>query len=428
MWKQTPGRKALDMADQTNATGDETSSTSVDTEFSSGQVSPDLEATVQEKLNDTFGGVRDEILEDEAPVADNQDAADSGKKTVPVKAHQRRVKPRSSRGGDGTGYEEDTQDPIHVEEEDINIDKPASEAAQREDPLAPTTDVSAEEKMPVHLIDAARRRGWTDDRISRFVDQAPEIAKETFEQLHQDANNLSQRYSELGRNLLHSDQSVTQDPGQVSLPGSQQPAPIVSQDPNQVTTTQQPGQPLLPDFSFPKSVFDEVSEDFRKGVLDRVEAHMTNVNHVINNMVSSHDKFIVERRNEILYQQIDTFFNNCEGFETLYDSGKSRVDLSDAAGEARVRVVQEADAIRAGAFAQNRNLSVQESLEMAHNLRTSQHQRETVRREIQGELRKRETKVTVRPTHIGKDDVDSTDPIAKATRTAAKKFHAMSSV
>lgn len=440
------------MAEQSGNSG--TDSTPVDASIESASISPDLESSVQDKLSETFGGVDKDALDKEAPADQDgggRDAADDGERTTVVRQHRRRVRSRNRSEDADQGWGEDPQDPIHDEGKPQGKkaqgsqpgDEPgeaAGEADQGGQDPAPTP--ADPDGIPPHLIDAARRRGWTDDRIQRLVQADPELAQETFEQLHQDANELSRRYAEIGRAMQGNPQQQTGQPapqpygqppaqGQTPAPGSQfqQPQWPQGQVPGQQQVPpQQPqqGQPqggaLLPEFEFPKEVLEGLDDEFKSGVLDRVQNHMNQVNQVINNVVARHEQFIQERQNEMLYQQVDQFFDSRKGYEKIYGSGKQRTDLTQEELNQRMRVLQEADAIHAGARIQGRNLTVHEALEMAHNLVSSQHQRETARRDIQGQLQKRERQATVRPTHRSGPAENSNDPLARAQQTAARKL------
>jgi len=92
-----------------------------------------------------------------------------------------------------------------------------------------------------------------------------------------------------------------------------------------------------------------------------------------------------------------------------------------------VRVVREADAIRYGAMAQGRNVSVAEALEMAHSLVSTPHRDQAARRKITNGLQQRQAQVTVRPTNkTGKNEQVSDDPIERAERNLAKRLKKLS--
>lgn len=435
-----------------------TDSTPVNAEISDAQVSPDLESKVQESLDDAFGGVDKDALDKEAP-ADSQesdrtstkdaDVADEGYTTV--RQHRRRVRKRGRSEDDDSGWEESPRDPIHDDDpgEGDETGEAAGEAAGEEPEPTPAEGDQTPDEIPPYLLEAARRRGWTDDRIQRLTQADPELARETFEQLHQDANDLSRRYAEIGRAMQgqppqQTGQPAPQQPGQPPVQGYQTPAPgsqfqqpqwpqqngVPGQQPGQQPMAQQgqqqppqqQGNILLPEFELPKELLENLDEDFKTGFVDKLQNHMQQVNQVINNVVAQHEQYIQERQREMLYQQIDQFFDGRKGYEKLYGSGKERNALTQDELQQRMEVVQQADAIRAGAAFQGRQLTVAEALEMAHNLVTSQHQRETARRDIQGQLRKRERQATVRPTHRSGPQENSKDPLAKATHTASKKL------
>lgn len=438
-----------------------TDPTPVDAEISDAAISPDLEGKVQDALDDTFGGVDDKTLEGESKGQSRgrTDATDDdgGEQTTTVREHRRRIKKRGSNerrkqwaeettgSHDDDGTEGSGQGEAHAEASEQDDDQGQDDQGQQ----AQANDAQGqgqpgeeptggEQTIPPHLIDAARRRGWSEDRIQRLVKADPDLALDTFEQLHEDANELSRRYAEMGR-MMSGQAGNTPPQGQGQPPAQpyagQQP-PLQGQQQFQPPAYQSPqpgpnGQQqqggfqqngLLPTFQFAEEVTKDLDEDFRKGVLDNVASHLNQINDVINNVVVQHQNWIQERQNEVLYQQVDQFFEGQKGYEKLYGAGKDHASLSAEERQARMQVVQEADAIRAGAAYQGRQLTVQEALSMAHNLVSASYTKEAARREVQGQIRKRDGQITVRPTHRSGPPVNSKDPLAKATATASRKL------
>lgn len=420
----------------------------VNAEVSDAAISPDLESSVQSALDDTFGGVDDASLDRESSGgrsrASKDTAGDDGSTTV-VREHRRRITKRGSNDQRKGWVEEQAGEEVEEGDETGGASTEASEAAEVQEHgtqpgekpgqgEAPGQGPAAKEPtgddaIPPHLIEAARRRGWSEDRIQRLVKADPDLAFDTFDQLHQDANELSTRYAEMGRMLAgQTGQHIPQANGQP-------PAQFPGQAPGQqggVQNTAQPTSPqqgqaggqqqgLLPAFKFAEEVTKDLDEDFRKGVLDSVAGHLNQINDVINNVVGQHQGWIQERQREVLFQQVDQFFDGRKDYNKLYGAG-DRSSLEPDQMALRQRVVEQADAIRAGAMYQGRQLTVHEALEMAHNLVTSKHQKETARREIQGQVRKRNGQITVRPTHRSGAPENSRDPLSKATSTAARKL------
>jgi hypothetical protein len=466
---------------------------------STAEISPDLESKVEDALDETFGGVDKDAIEQSGSqgdqASDNQDQGGGddgdGERTTTVRTHKRRVRSRKRRSSQEGGWGEDAQDPVHGEEGDGEDQDTGSGEAEDEggqdqqaaEPASPTPETQQAQsgqgdqgEIPPYLIDAAKRRGWTDDRIQRFTQADPQLAYETFEQLHQDANNLSRQFAEIGRAQRGQQppgqqppapgQPAPQHPGQLpgqvppaqpAFPGGPQPGPggqygqahqpapqqawhpFMGQQ-GQPQTQPQPGQPpqpgqagqhgqpgqqgnLLPQFNIPDEALEGLDENFKTQVLQPMQQHMQQVQSAAEQAIRQNQQMAQERQMEALHQQIDGFFNARKGYESVYGVGKNRSDLSDQEMQNRISVIEEADAIRAGAMSQGRQLTVQDALEMAHNLVTSTKQRETARRDIANSVQKRQGQATVRPSQRGGSPADDADPLTKAEQTADRKLN-----
>jgi hypothetical protein len=431
-----------------NATDGGQDTTSAARDASDAAISPDLEAKVQGTLDDTFGGLSDEDRQSAgegdqgSQDRSGSDAADDDRTTT-VREHKRRVRPKKKRSGweeEDHGGEDSGRPDEHEPsgeaggQDDGSGEQPGQQDAPPKDPpgddAPPTPD---DEAIPAHLIEAARRRGWSEDRIQRLVKADPDLARDTFEQLHEDANNLSREFASLGRQLAASQpgqgqqpalppgagqpSSAAQVPGQFPQPG-QQGQPMPQAQPPQQGQQSQNGQ-----FRFPDEVRSNLDDEFVNSVLHPLEQHLNQRDQQFQQLLARHEQYIQDRQNETLALQLDQFFDGQKGYKELYGQG-DRSLLKPEQMQLRQRVALEAGAIRAGAAWQDRQLSVQEALEMAHNLVMSDHNRETARRDIQNQAKKRDGQITVRPTHRGspESDADAKNPLAKATRTAQRKL------
>ncbi len=412
-------------------------------------ITPNLESKVKAALDDTFGGVD---ASDRAPKGSDQgsnDAGDGDGGSVTVREHKRKrvQKPATKRSGWGEeerGEDEEAIEPgeAPTRSSDRKRVKKRGER-QADDDLddytglgddeggeGPTSeDEVFETDIPEQLINAARRAKWSDDKIRRLIEHDPDTARDTFTQLQEDANRLSREYADLGRNLAGSPiHAMPQQQPAAQLPGqgygvNQVPAQAGPQQPGQQQQQPPQGQGYLPAFQFPQEATANLEPEFVENFVTPLQQHMDQQAQLMNAVAHRFDSFIQERQVESLHMQIDQFFNGLDSYDDLYGTG-DRTALNEVQMMTRQRVTREADAIRAGFFAQGRTLSVQEALEMAHNLVSSPHQEKVARRRLTKKVQKRERQITVRPTHRsgGAGEGDRSDPLAKATRNAAKKL------
>lgn len=423
-------------------------------------ISPESESKIQDALDDAFGGVDDSDREGGEEATD-QSAGEPGRgdddgDAVTVREHKRRrapkrkekaPPPKRSQWGEDEGTEAGREDAAE-EDDDEGAEAPAKSKPDASEAAADTEDdddgepTSPYGSVEPRLVNAAKRRGWSDDRIRRLVKADEDLAIDTFEQLLEDANNLTREYAAIGRQVQSANgqtppppQDQAGDPGQPAqdqqtpygqgqLPvqqGQQPQAGQVPQGQAQQNGQQQGG--LLPKFQFQEEQTQGLDEGFTQSILQPIQEHMDRIGQVLNNVVAGHDRFIQERQEEILYQQIDSYFDKLSGdFGDLYGKG-ARSELPKETLENRRRVVREADAIRYGAMAQGRNLSVSEALEMAHNLVSSPHRDQAARRKITDGLNKRQSQVTLQPTNkTGRNEHDSGDPLERAEKNLSKRL------
>ena len=423
-----------------------------------GGVSAAAESKIQGALDDAFGGVDDKDQDggkDQDQATDNAGDDGDGEAVTTVREHKRRrrapkdkPKPSQQRSqwaepeGTEAGGEESVEDDDD-DDEGTEGQAPPKPNASKPKAADPDDDGGGDSTTPYggvdsRLVNAAKRRGWSEDRIQRLIKADEELAIDTFDQLLQDANNLSQEYATLGRHVQQSNGQVPpqqagqadqqgQQPPQQQVPYGQGQQPIQpGQQPQANPSGQQQGG-LLPKFSFQGEQTKGLDEGFVQIVLTPIQEHMDRIGQVLNNVVAGHDRFIQERQNEVLYQQIDSYFDGLgDGYQDLYGKG-ARSELNQQAMESRRRVVREADAIRYGAMAQGRNVSVAEALEMAHSLVSTPHRDQAARRKITNGLQQRQAQVTVRPTNkTGKNEQVSDDPIERAERNLAKRLKKLS--
>ncbi len=409
-------------------------------------ITPAVVGKVQEAMDDTFGGVdaSDRSPRGSGPV---DDAGSDGQDTITVKEHQRKrvLRKRSGWEEEQRGEDEEAIDPGEAprssdrkrvkkrgesrSDDDLDDYEDLDEDGDGQGPTSGLEDLETD--IPSHLIEAARRFKWSDDKIRRLVEHDPDTARDTFEQLHEDRNRLSREYADLGRATAGVPVHQTPQQPQGQLPGqgygvNQIPAQVGTQHPGQQNQQPPQGRGHLPAFKFPEDATANLEPEFVNNFVTPLQQHMDQQAQLMNAVAHRFESFIEERQKESLHMQIDQFFNGLDSYEDLYGKG-DRTSLNEVKMMTRQRVAREADAIRAGAFAQGRSLTVHEALEMAHNLVSSPHQDKVARRRLNKRVKKRQSQITVRPTHRsgGEGEGDRSNPLAKAERNAAKKLKAL---
>lgn len=104
-----------------------------------------------------------------------------------------------------------------------------------------------------------------------------------------------------------------------------------------------------------------------------------------------------------LGQQIDEFFagKELQPYVKLYGDTKTG-QLEEAHFNARNKVLETADALQHGAFAQGRKLSLKDAMQIAHDSISTGYKVSAVRTEIVNKLKTRQAGITLKPTNKGK--------------------------
>lgn len=430
------------------------STPSVNAEIADSQISEDTLSKVESHLAEAFGGSGDagsDVLDLPADRASNRDLIDDDINSGSNRIYRQRNESVSSRsnnrpttrqhavnqGFDEAGEDEEDLDAINDragEADNSTQDQTGSDETLPGQGESPTS--KNDSKIPDHLIAAARRRGRTDDDISRLIEVDSDIAHRTFERDLQDANELSARFASLGRAEMQRQNRIGEiaggQPGQLSLQPVDSLAPIAptgtapaAQSYVQPTQTNQQSSPLM-GLTFDKSIHESVEPEFSKGVLAPLEqfsAHLAQQVEALNQASRQTVDHIQKNQRDVEVARMDQFFNKQEHFADFYGVDKHCSQLSKEQADSRDRVIQTADAIRTGSYIQGEDMTETQALDMAHDLVTAKQQRQSVRREIAGQVVDRDRRATMRPSRRGGGvDTGSKDPYAKAIATAERKM------
>ncbi|MCX7429364.1 MAG: hypothetical protein NTW96_27540 [Planctomycetia bacterium] len=266
------------------------------------------------------------------------------------------------------------------------IVEPKPVAAKPADASAPVVAPAPEDGTPEEAADdgsptlpeayrrSAHARGWQDSDIDRFWKADTELALRTFDGIHQSRNAELAQFAQIGRTVRPDGAPAQAAPvaavaGSVSLPSAIDAAALIEQygNPDMVNAIVGPVNQVL-------AALNAVLPEIQAGVQLTRETQMDN-----------------------LGKQIEGFFTaaELEPYQEVY--GKTQTGLTPENKGNRAKVLELADAIRAGALHQGRDMSVQEALDAAHHSVASEFTVKTVRRQIQSAVEARGAAVTLKP-------------------------------
>jgi hypothetical protein len=375
------------------------SETSDSTRQSSGDYNPQDFVTpdLQDKFNEVFG-----------------DGEDGGRK--PANPPSRREKSnltrdRLARQNRGSDQDEDPDTTADGTEEATEEDgetppgrqqQPASQQGQAQEGDEPTLS-------PV-LRQAAKRAGWKDDQIVKLWENDPELATTTFSNLLATHNELSTRFGQLGQLGQQQQQPQYQQPNPQQQWQQQQQ---YQQPPQQLP---QQGEDVLagifgPDYAdrFAPRYGDTFAQDVLQPLMQTLIAPVQQL---------WQRAQLAEQ--ESMTREIDAFFKTQEeAFGDLYGKGASR-SISRESFDNRMRVLQQADAIRNGATRAGQSMSVADSIEAAHLLVNADQIQTVARKQVTQQVQKRASRITARPTQ--RRQMSAREAGTKSDTAAAEAF------
>jgi hypothetical protein len=252
---------------------------------------------------------------------------------------------------------EDAVEPRQDEPETTLPDTPDTPA-----PDATTLDEMVAD-IPPQLWRAAmwakQFHGASPQDLAEFWHKDPEIAEKQFTGYYQNMNRVNQQMAELGRQQAN-------------------------------TRAAQPDQPM-PEL---KPLTAEDVEENPEALLEQLNLAIHTVNQ--QQQVLSQQQSAAQQQQMIqTAQEVVNFFES-DQMQPFRDYYGEKVSLDNPNVS---RVMLEADAILAGANAQNRVMSPMEALQAAHDMITAPMIQDRVRQEIKSSLQKRAKGSTFRPSH-----------------------------
>jgi len=260
----------------------------------------------------------------------------------------------------------------------------------------PTDDEHALTQAEVR---AAIHSGWSQEDIDELVKVNPELAKKSCTKALESQNNLSKKFSELGKTQA-----------------AQQTEPAVP------TTPTQTPQPKSIDFT---ALEKEYENDPIVGVLKQVvEQNQTLATEVgtLRDVGAQGDVKVTAaqvQHDAAISQQIEGFFESPEvtAYKDTYGEvekgSKDWDNLTQGQIKKRYEVVEEANRIMIGAQKMEQNMPLDEAFERAHFLVTKDVQEAAIRKTIKAKATKRSKSLTLAPT-------DSVKVVDTGKKTMAK--------
>lgn len=276
---------------------------------------------------------------------------------------------------DSTSDDDDSQ----TDDDDSTSDGDDDNSAGNEGDNEPPT-------IPEHLFRAALHQGWEPEEITNLYKQDSKLAQKTFEKLHNDVNNLSQQFSQLGKMARTKEQNV------------QQPA----QQQQQIQQTQDFVDIAKLRKEYEDNPLIDVIETLNNGLKKVVGSNAT-PQQVQQQPTQPQDTL---QEDMAAIQQINAFLGakDMGDYDDFYgptvDANKFPLldwrGLSPGQQANRQALVSEADLILAGADLIGRRMTIAEALTMAHLRLTAPMQQQVVRSKIVNELKKRNKGITLR--------------------------------
>jgi hypothetical protein len=240
--------------------------------------------------------------------------------------------------------------------------------------------------LPAAYVRTAKARGWTDEEITNFSKTDPAIAMKTFERMHESRTKEIQEWAEIGR-------KVRQSPGGASSSVANQPvaAPVQSSSP----------VPLAP-INVQEMVEKYGNKDLIEALAGPVNAAISALGPIVQGAQAAREQSTKDAQAG-LAKSVEDFFGDktMKGYESFYGP-TNFAEKTPTQIEAFKKVLDTADALRAGAAYQGRELSVQEALTLAHDSVASGVKETIIRGQIQTKVQKRNAGITLRPTAQGR--------------------------
>lgn len=266
--------------------------------------------------------------------------------------------------------------------------EPKPEPAGKDDGESKPGSAGDESKLTQAEIRAAIHCKWSQEDIEELAKVNPVLAKKTCAKFLESTNDLSKKFSELGK------AQVTKEPGPKV---ESKPEPKVEVKKIDLSAVE-------------KEYGDDPLFDVLKGIAehnDELSAKIESLESSGSLNESKVDKAQVQE-DAAIAQQIDGFFNRPDvvEYEDVYGKvekdSKDWDDLTQGQIKKRWSLVEQANLILLGAQQQGMEMPMDEAFERAHLLVTEDVREQTIRKQIKAKAVKRAKSITFEPNSSAK--------------------------
>ena len=275
----------------------------------------------------------------------------------------------------------------------------------KEDQTDDTSDSEADENALTQAeVRAAIHSGWSQEDIDELAEANPGLAKKTCAKALESQNNLSQKFSELGK--------------------TQAAAPVAPAVP--VTPAADPKPKTIDFTAMRKQYEDDPIVDVLEQVVNQSQAQAAEIS-TLREAAPKADAAVNKaeaQQDAAVSQQVDTFFERPDvvAYKDTYgevEKGSRDWDgLTQGQIKKRYEVAEEANRIMLGAQKMQQEMPVDEAFERAHFLVTKDVQEAAIRKTIKAKAVKRTKSLTFEPTGSKKVPDSGKKTVAKAQANA----------
>lgn len=294
-----------------------------------------------------------------------------------------------------------------VEPQETAATPPDVEAAD-ENPDAPGADPEPADESPTLPPNYRRSliaKGWTNEEIDEQYAALGEEFEKVARKVHESRVAESREWAAHGRRAQERDQAETASPQQIQSQTGEGVTPQLSRiDANRL-------KEKYGNDAFINELIDELTGPINQTV--------EQVNSILPTIAQSQLRQ-QEADDAALSRQVEGFFGSREvsGFRRWYGSGDTRnMDPASEEFQNRMMLLQTADALRVGAAYQGRDLSIDESLALAHESVSGEWKTQALREELANKVKQRAKSVTLRPNAAATKTTEGIDPQREVTRS-----------
>jgi len=282
--------------------------------------------------------------------------------------------------------EEPVEEPVEEPAEELvekpveeSVDEPVEESSEEDESKA-VEPVEGEPTLPAAYRRSLLASEWSEDEINEFFAANPQGALTFAEKVHRTRNAQTAQFAAAGRQARQ--------------------AAVAAPTPTATEAAQQ-AEGLMTPVDVDAMVEKLGNEEVIRAIATPVNAAIARINDMLPEVQKS-VRVAQQASKEALYAQIDGFFGSEElkPFEEVYGAGSmtDMESLPKVQQENRKRILEDADAICAGAALQGRPLTVGEAMLMAHDSVAKEFQAKLIRKDIKKKTKKRAKGKSLKPT------------------------------